>query len=74
MNFAKKLKIRMAELDMKGTELAKITGFHATSISRWRNGKGVPDINDIMKLAKALECEAAALLPDPEEDEEEQAA
>lgn len=43
-------------------ELAKRTGFATVSISRWENGHRSPTVDQLRKIAEALDCELADLI------------
>ena len=45
---------RRKELGLKGKELAERVGCHPPDISDWENGKNVPSVESLIKLARAL--------------------
>jgi transcriptional regulator with XRE-family HTH domain len=67
MEFSRKLKILMAERDVKGTALAARIGVKQQQVSRWTNAKTVPDINEARALANYFRV-SLDWLCDPEAD------
>lgn len=45
---------RRKELGLKGKELAARVGCHPPDISDWENGKNIPSVESLIKLARAL--------------------
>lgn len=56
--FARNLRVRMAQLDMKTSDLYKNSGLSKTTITalRWGKSKGVR-FSTVARLAKALYCQ-----------------
>lgn len=76
MKINDKLAVRMALLRVSQSELSRRTGISQSTISGWYRGKGIPNADQVIKLARALDCEVKELLSDEEDvfDEEEKAA
>lgn len=51
-----KLKQRRKEKNLTQVELAQLIGVPQKYISYWENGKFEPSIENLKKLAKALDC------------------
>lgn len=51
-----RIKIRLAELHMKQTELADILGVTKQTLSLWVNDKSNPTLDTAFKIAKLLDC------------------
>lgn len=51
-----KLKIRLAELEMKQNELASQLSVTKQTLSSWANGKNQPTLEMAFKIAKLLDC------------------
>lgn len=58
MSFSERLISRMNTLGLKGSELARQLGTGRASVSHWRTGQVVPSSDNLLKLAKALRCNA----------------
>ena len=54
MTLGQKLMVRLKELDITQTQLAKMTGIPQTSISNYINDKSEPNVSKLVKLAIAL--------------------
>lgn len=48
------LKKLMIEREMTAADIARKTGMTQASLSRYINGKRIPKINSVIKIAKAL--------------------
>ncbi|WP_353096383.1 helix-turn-helix transcriptional regulator [Tissierella praeacuta] len=59
-------KIRTLRLDhkMSQTELGKRTSIPQTTISDWENSKTIPNVEEAIRIAKALGVTVAELLED----------
>lgn len=53
--FAEWLDRTLAERVIAGGEVARAIGVNDSAVSRWRNGKGSPGLDSVMKLAGFLE-------------------
>lgn len=51
-----KLKVRLAELNMKHQDLANELGVTKQTLSLWVNSKSFPTLEMAFKIAKMLEC------------------
>lgn len=51
-----KIKVRLAELDMKQQDLAKTIGVTKQTLSLWVNGKSSPTLDTAFKIASILNC------------------
>lgn len=51
-----KIRVRLAELNMKQTELVKALGVTPQQISNWVNGTSAPRLHEAFRLAKFLNC------------------
>lgn len=58
MSFSERLISRMDTLGVKGSELARQLGTGRASVSHWRTGQVVPSGENLLKLSKALRCNA----------------
>lgn len=74
MKISEKIRIRMAIKNWSQSELGRISGIHQQKISRWTRGIGVPSADEVVILARALECDVKDLLSDEEELVEEEKA
>ena len=54
MSFSDNLKRFLAEQNRKPIDLAKITGIHKATISGYLNGRCIPKMDNLAKIAKAL--------------------
>ena len=52
--FAMNLKKLMIEREMTAADIARKTGMTQATLSRYINGKRIPNINSVIKIAKAL--------------------
>ena len=52
--FAMNLKKLMIEREMTAADIARKTGMTQATLSRYINGKRIPKINSVIKIAKAL--------------------
>lgn len=59
--FARWLDGTLTERGIAGGEIAKAIDVNDSAVSRWRNGKGSPGLDSIMKLAKTLEVDPIRL-------------
>lgn len=67
VNFAVNLKRFMHERRISGRDLSFTTGISETSISRYRQGRIVPDGSTALTIAKALGVPEAAMWADSEQ-------
>jgi putative transcriptional regulator len=51
-----KIKIRLAELEIRQQDLCEKLGVTKQTMSLWVNGKSMPTIETIFKIAKLLDC------------------
>lgn len=58
MSFSERLISRMNALGVKGSELARQLGTGRASVSHWRTGQVAPSSENLLKLSKALRCNA----------------
>lgn len=59
--FAEWLDRIMTERAISGGMIAKEVGVNDSAVSRWRNGKGSPGLDSIMKLAATLDVDPIRL-------------
>lgn len=52
--FTMNLKKLMIEREMTAADIARKTGMTQATLSRYINGKRIPNINSVIKIAKAL--------------------
>lgn len=52
--FTMNLKKIMIEREMTAADIARKTGMTQATLSRYINGKRIPNINSVIKIAKAL--------------------
>ena len=60
--FAMNLKKLMIEREMTAADIARKTGMTQATLSRYINGKRTPNINSVIKIAKALNVPIELLL------------
>lgn len=58
MSFSERLISRMSHLGLKGSDLARQLGTGRASVSHWRTGQAVPSSENLLRLSKALRCNA----------------
>ena len=51
-----KIRVRLAELDMKQQELSNTLNVTRQTMSLWVNGKANPTLETAFKIAKLLDC------------------
>jgi DNA-binding XRE family transcriptional regulator len=51
-----KIKVRLAELDIKQQDLSEKLGVTKQTMSAWANGKSTPTLETAFKIANVLEC------------------
>lgn len=51
-----KIRVRLAELDMKQHELSSILGVTKQTMSLWVNGKSMPTLETAFNISKLLNC------------------
>ena len=61
-NFKKRLEKLMAERNFNNSSLGRKIGKVPTTVKNWVDGKGMPEMNVIEELAKALDTTPAYLL------------
>lgn len=66
--FARRLRCRMRHLQMKQKQLCELTGISQPTISKYMKGLQIPRIDDLHKIAKALECTTDELIHFDESD------
>lgn len=60
--FSRRLRVKMRNLHMKQKRLCELTDISQPSISKYMKGKQIPRIDDLHKIAKALECSTDELI------------
>lgn len=60
--FAMNLKKLMIEREMTAADISRKTGITQAALSRYINGKRIPKINSVIKIAKALNVPIELLL------------
>lgn len=60
--FAKQLRVVMAEQDIKGSELAEMTGIPNSLIYQYRRGEVTPKTFNLVKICRVLNVDANKLL------------
>lgn len=48
------LKIAIIKKDLNGVKIAEVMGVTEATVSRWVNGKGIPNFEQLIKLADLL--------------------
>ena len=66
---AKRIKLRLDELGMRQSDLAKREVANKSTISMWLNGNAIPSNERLVKLAQALETSASWILSGQNENE-----
>jgi len=56
-----KLKVRLAEVELKHQDLAQIVGVTKQTMSSWVNGKNKPTLEMAFRIAKLLDCKVDEL-------------
>jgi DNA-binding XRE family transcriptional regulator len=56
-----RIKIRLAELEIKQQELSDKLGVTKQTMSLWVNGKSMPTLETAFKIAKLLDCKVDEL-------------
>ena len=51
-----RIKVRLAELNMKQQDLSEKLGVTKQTMSYWVNGKSIPTLETAFKMANMLEC------------------
>ncbi|WP_299831285.1 helix-turn-helix transcriptional regulator [uncultured Metabacillus sp.] len=51
-----KIKVKLAELEMKQQDLAEKLGVTKQTLSSWVNGRSVPTLETAFKIASILDC------------------
>lgn len=51
-----KIKVRLAELDIKQQDLSEKLGVTKQTMSAWVNGRSTPTLETAFKIANVLEC------------------
>jgi DNA-binding XRE family transcriptional regulator len=51
-----KIKVKLAELNIKQQELSGKLGVTKQTMSLWANGKSMPTLETAFKIAKLLDC------------------
>lgn len=51
-----KIRVKLAELDMRQQELSEMLGVTKQTTSLWVNGKSHPTLETAFKIAKLLDC------------------
>jgi DNA-binding XRE family transcriptional regulator len=51
-----RIKVRLAELEMKQQDLSEKLGVTKQTMSSWVNGKSSPTLETAFKIAKLLDC------------------
>ena len=60
--FTMNLKKLMIEREMTAADISRKTGMTQATLSRYINGKRIPNINSVIKIAKALNVPIELLL------------
>lgn len=60
--FTMNLKKLMIEREMTAADIARKTGMTQATLSRYINGKRIPKINSVIKIAKALNVSIELLM------------
>ncbi|MBE2919383.1 helix-turn-helix transcriptional regulator [Anoxybacillus flavithermus] len=63
-----KIKVRLAELNMKQQELSKKLGVTKQTLNSWVNGRSVPTLETSFRIAKYLNCKVDDLFVYEEDD------
>jgi len=61
--FSERLEVKLAQSDMSQAELARITGLSKDAISTYIRERSLPGPQNLKKLAEALKCQPADLVP-----------
>ena len=51
-----KMKVRLAELEIKQQDLSEELGVTKQTMNAWVNGRSMPTLETAFKIAKRLEC------------------
>lgn len=51
-----KIKVRLAELDVKQQDLSEKLGVTKQTMNAWVNGRSMPTLETAFKIANVLEC------------------
>jgi DNA-binding XRE family transcriptional regulator len=51
-----KIKVRLAELEIKQQDLSEKLGVTKQTMSSWVNGRSIPTLETAFKIAKLLDC------------------
>jgi len=51
-----KIKVRLAELDMRQQDLSEKLGVTKQTMNAWVNGRSTPTLETAFKIANVLEC------------------
>lgn len=62
-SIGRRLKVLMAQQDVRAGELARVAGVPAGSLSHWIHGRRRPEMHNLVKLASALGCEPGDIDP-----------
>ena len=62
MSIGQTIKLYRKEKDLTQSELAELIGVSTQAISKWETGSGMPDISQIVPLARVLEITTDKLL------------
>ncbi len=57
-----RIKVELAERDMKHNDLAERLGKEANTVTRWCNNVSQPNIKTLFEIALILGCEASELI------------
>lgn len=60
--FMRRVQLRMTQLDVNQSELARRIGVNHASVSGWMSGRFTPQLFAVLELPKALQCDGHWLL------------
>ncbi|MEM6987333.1 MAG: helix-turn-helix transcriptional regulator [Pseudomonadota bacterium] len=67
METSDRIQQRMRELGLKGSDVGKATGVSTGGVSQWRNGITLPRGENLLALARVLQCDPQWLLTGKEQ-------
>lgn len=62
IEFSRRLRVRMRNADIRQKKLCELTDISQPSVSKYMKGKQIPRIDDLHKIAKALDCTTDELI------------
>lgn len=63
-NFVRRLKLLMRQHRVSQADLARVSGFHPTHVSRWLSGRVAPSLESKLMLDEALDIIVSDLAAD----------